>query len=104
VERDPARPSVVELLDIQQPSRISPVMPVILSGNLQYCGTETIRVANRDWTALKFSLKAALHPEFIVWTSRRGLLLALAVQHSHEHWEQEGLKLVRFHSFTDLEF
>lgn len=52
--------------------------------------------------ALKFSLKIPLHPQYLIWTSTKGLLLALAIEHEHKDWPEEGLRLARFESSTDF--
>ena len=101
-ERDPARGAQVQLLSIEQPSAALPVHPVILSGQLRYLGEENIEAAEQKWRAHKFSLKAALHPQYLIWTSSRGLLLALAIEHPHTNWPQEGMRLVRFKKWADF--
>jgi hypothetical protein len=101
-ERDTARGTQVQLLSIEQPSAALPVHPMILSGQQQYLGDENIEVAEQKWHAHKFSLKVALHPQFLIWTSSRGLLLALAIEHPHPNWPQEEMKLVRFKKWADF--
>jgi hypothetical protein len=102
IERDPARPTEVDLITIDQPSETDPVEPTILSGPIRYVGQENIKAADRNWNALKFSLKAPLHPEYLIWTSQKGLLLAVAVEHQHKNWQQEGIRLQRFQSWGDF--
>jgi len=102
IERDPARPTEVALITIEQPSQKEPVEPTILSGPMRYLGEENIKAAGRDWNALKFSLKAPLHPEYLIWTSQKGLLLAVAIEHQHKNWRQEGMRLERFESWGDF--
>jgi hypothetical protein len=65
-------------------------------------GKEDIEAAGQKWHAHKFSLEVALHPEFLIWTSSNGLLLALAVEHEHKNWPEEGMRLARFESFTEF--
>jgi hypothetical protein len=102
VERDRSRSTEVDLVRIEQPSRANPVEATILSGLLLYLGDEDTEAAGQKWRAHKFSLKVALHPEFLIWTSSKGLLLALAVEHDHKDWPQEGMKLVRFRGWADF--
>lgn len=101
-ERDPARSTQVQLLSIEQPSAAHPVNPVILSGQLRYLGEEDLETAEQKWRAHKFSLKAAMRPQFLIWTSARGLLLALAIEHSHPNWPREGMRLVRFKKWAEF--
>jgi hypothetical protein len=101
-ERDPAQATQVEFVRIEQPSRRNPVEPTILSGPLRYLGEEDIEAAGQKWQARKFSLKVALNPEFLIWTSSKGILLAFAVEHAHANWPQEGMKLVRFTMWADF--
>jgi hypothetical protein len=101
-ERDTAHSTQVQLLSIQQPSAALPVYPMVLCGQLQYLGEESIEAADQKWLAHKFSLKVAMHPQFLIWTSSRGLLLALTIEHTHPNWPQEGMKLVRFKKWVDF--
>lgn len=101
-ERDLARPTQASLIEIEQPSADNPISPAILTGELRYLGIESIEEAGQNWQAYKFSLKVPLHPKFLIWTSSKGLLLALAVEHSHPNWPKEGIKLVRFEKSADL--
>ncbi len=101
-ERDPKIVTQASLLTIEQPSPSNPVSPTILTGELQYLGAETFSTANRSWEAYKFSIKVPFHPKFVMWTSSKGMLLALSVQHEHSDWPKEGLRLVRFRAFTDF--
>lgn len=102
VERDPARATQVDLVWIEQPGMADPVRATILKGPLQYMGEENIEGAGRKWRAHKFSLKVASHPQYLIWTSPKGLLLALAIEHEHKDWPEEGLKLTRFESTTEF--
>lgn len=102
VERDPKRSTQVDLVRIEQPGMANPVRATILEGPLQYLGEEDIESAGRKWKAHKFSLKVPLHPQYLIWTSRKGLLLALAIEHAHKDWPEEGLKLARFESSTEF--
>jgi hypothetical protein len=40
-------------------------------------------------------------PAYLVWTSAKGLLFALSVEHAHADWPKEGLRLARYESFPD---
>jgi hypothetical protein len=102
VERDPARGTQIDLVRIEQPSMANPVRATILEGPLQYLGEENIETAGRKWKAHKFSLKVPLHPQYLIWTSRKGLLLALAIEHEHNDWPEEGLRLAHFESSTEF--
>jgi hypothetical protein len=102
VEQDPKRATAVDLVTIEQPSMANPVEPTILGGSLRYLGKEDIEAAGQKWRAHKFSLKVALHPEFLIWTSSNGLLLVLAVEHEHKNWPEEGMRLARFESFAEF--
>jgi len=101
-ERDLSHGTEVQLLSVEQPSQFDPVRPTILSGQLQYLGKEDIEAADRKWSAYKFSLKVPSHPQFLIWTSSKGILLALAIEHEHSNWPREGMKLTRFKAWTDF--
>jgi hypothetical protein len=100
-ERDPAQTPRASLVTIEQPSASEPVSPMVLVGKLQYLGVDDLEAAGLTWRAYKFSIKVPLHPEYRVWTSAKGLLLALSVEHSHADWPKEGLRLARYESFSD---
>jgi hypothetical protein len=102
VERDRARATQIDLVRIAQPSMANPVQAMILEGPLQYVGEEDIQTAGRKWRAHKFSLKVPQHPQYLLWTSPRGLLLALAIEHEHKEWPEEGLRLARFVSSSEF--
>jgi hypothetical protein len=95
-ERELGHGTEVQLLSVEQPDRYDPVRPTILTGQLQYLGEENIQAADQNWTAHKFSLKVPSYPQFLIWTSSKGILLALAIEHAHPNWPQEGMKLTRF--------
>ncbi len=99
IERDPAKPIQASLVTIAQPSAATPVQPTILAGPLRYVGQQTIRAGQRKWQADEFSLKVPLHPELLVWTSSDGIVLAVAFEHGHKDWPQEGLRLVRYRNW-----
>jgi len=101
-ERDAAHPTQVQLLSIEQPSADLPVYPMVLCGQLQYLGEESIEAAGQIWVAHKFSLKVAMHPQMLLWTSSRGVLLGLTIEHAHPDWPQEGMKLVRFREWAEF--
>jgi len=102
VERDPTRATQVDFVRIEQPGMTEPVRVTILEGPLQYLGEETIETAGRKWLAHKFSLKVPLQPQYLIWTSPKGLLLALAIEHEHKDWPEEGMRLTRLESTTEF--
>jgi len=101
-ERDPQITTRASLVTIEQPSAENPVSPMVLSGELHYLGVESLQAAGRPWEAYKFSIKVPLHPKFVIWASKKGMLLALAVEHEHGNWPKEGLRLVRYETFADF--
>jgi hypothetical protein len=101
-ERDPERPNPVRLVSITQPNTEQPIYPEILDGQLQYLGEEDVQAAGMKWEAHKFSFRVPTHPEFLLWTSPKGFLLALSVAHGHPEWRKEGLRLVRFQQMADF--
>lgn len=98
-ERDPNHATQIQLITIEQPSAEIPVSPMILDGELRYVGEENIEVAGLTRRAFKFSIKAALSPELVVWTTPKGLLLAVSVEHGDKDWPQEGMKLLHFQTW-----
>jgi len=102
VERDPSRATQVDLVRIEQPGMAEPVRVVMVEGPLLYMGEENIEAGGRKWRAHKFSLKVASQPQYLIWTSPKGLLLAFAIEHEHRDWPEEGLKLTRFEGTTDF--
>jgi hypothetical protein len=100
VERDPKRATQADLVRIEQPGMADPVRATILQGPILYLGEEDFEAAGRKWRAHKFSLKIPLQPQYLIWTSPKGLLLALAIEHEHKDWPEEGLRLSRFESST----
>jgi hypothetical protein len=102
VERDTTRATQVDLVRIEQPGMMNPVQATILEGPLLYLGEENIEAAGRKWRAHEFSLKVPLHPQYLIWTSPKGLLLALAIEHEHKDWPEEGMRLARFKSSTEF--
>ena len=73
-----------------------------LVGELRYLGTEELEAAGQSWQAYKFSIKVPFYPRFLLWTSSKGLLLALAIEHKHADWPKEGIRLVRFVKWADF--
>jgi len=73
-----------------------PVLPMILDGELRYLGEENLEIAGLPQRAFKFSIKAALSPEIVVWTTTNGLLLAVSVEHGDKHWPEQAMKLLHF--------
>ena len=95
-ERDPRHATQIQLVSIEQPSADMPVLPMILDGELQYLGEENLEIAGVPQRAFKFSIKAALSPEIVVWTTTNGLLLAVSVEHGDKNWPEQGMKLLHF--------
>ena len=93
-ERDPKQSTRIQLISIEQPSAEIPVNPMILEGQLRYLGEDNIDVAGQPRRAFKFSIKVALSPELILWTTPRGLLLSVAAQHEGKSWPEESMKLI----------
>jgi hypothetical protein len=96
VERDPTRAAAVDLVRIEQPGMTNPVQASVVEGPLQYQGEEDVEAAGRKWRAHKFSLKVASRPQYLIWTSTKGLLLSITIEHEHKNWPLEGLRLTRF--------
>ena len=101
-ERDLNRQTQIQLVTLEQPSAKYPVSPTILSGSLQYLGDEELEAAGRRFHAHKFLFHVPSKPEFLIWTSSKGILLGLAVEHAHENWPREGIKLARFQEQADF--
>lgn len=101
-ERDLTHGTEVQLVSIEQPNQYEPVRSTILNGQLQYLGEENIEAADQKWVAYKFSLKVPSHPQFLIWTSSKGILLALAIEHAHPNWPREGMKLTRYKKWADF--
>lgn len=101
-ERDPNRATEVDLATIEQPDKENPIEVTILKGRLRYLGQVRLDLAGRKWRAYEYSLKVTLQPDSLIWVSEKGLLLAVAVEHGHANWREEGLKLVRFHQWADF--
>jgi hypothetical protein len=102
VERDKTQPTQVDFVRIEQPGMATPIRATILEGPLQYLGVEEIQAAGHKWRAEKFSLKIPFHPQMLIWTSHKGLLLSLAFEHESKDWPGEGLKLERFESSSEF--
>lgn len=100
-ERDPRHATRIQLVSIMQPSADMPVMPMILDGDLRYLGEENIEIAGLSRPAFKFSIKAALSPDIVVWTTRNGLLLAVSVEHGDKSWPEQAMKLLHFQEWQD---
>lgn len=99
-ERDQNRATEVELARIEQPDRENPVEVTILKGRFRYLGQVSLNLAGQKWRAYEYSLKVTLQPDSLIWVSEKGLLLAVAVEHGHSNWREEGLRLVRFHQWA----
>ena len=95
-ERDRVQTTRIQLVSIEQPSPQVPVHPTILEGELHYLGEENLVVGGQPRRAFKFSIKLALSPELVIWTTPKGLLLSVAVQHEAKNWPEEGVRLVHF--------
>jgi hypothetical protein len=102
-ERDPHQTTHIQLVSMEQPSAEIPVNPTILDGEIRYLGEETKEFAGRPRRAFKFSIKVALSPALIIWTSPKGLLLGVGVQHEGKDLPEEGLKLVQFEEWAGFE-
>jgi hypothetical protein len=94
-ERNLSRSNPASLVSIRQPSAKNPIEFLVMSGELRYLGIEDLETAGQRWQAYKFSLKVALQPKYLIWTSSNGLLLVLSVQ-SGRDWPKEGMRLTRF--------
>jgi hypothetical protein len=101
-ERDPNHATHIQLVSIEQPSSAVPVSPMILDGELRYVGEETVDVAGEPQPAFKFLLKVVLHPQLIIWTSRKGLLLALQVEQGEQGWPEQSMKLLHFRQWPEF--
>ena len=101
-ERDRSRATPIQMVTIEQPHSWLPVNPTVLDGTLEYLGEEDLEAADQKWHAHKFSFKVPSQPQFLIWTSSKGILLALAVEHAHANWPEEGMKLVRFQKWADF--
>jgi hypothetical protein len=102
-ERDPDQPTRVQLVSIEQPSAGIPVSPMILEGELRYLGEENMNIAGQPRRAFKFSIKVLMSPELIIWTSPKGLLMRVAVQHPDKDWPEESMKLIRFQEWAGFD-
>ena len=102
-ERDPHQATPIQLVSIEQPSEQIPVNPMILDGQVRYLGEERLDVAGEQRSAFKFSIKVALSPELIIWTTRKGLLMRVAIQHPDKDWPEESMKLIRFKEYAGFE-
>ena len=102
-ERDPHQATPIQLVSIEQPSAEIPVSPMIREGELRYLGDENIDIAGQPHRALKFSIKVALSPELVIWTSPKGVLLKVAIQHASKDWPEKSMKLVRFQEWEGFQ-
>jgi hypothetical protein len=101
-ERYPNRVAPVQFVVIEQPSSEAPLRTTILGGEMRYLGQEKLVTAGQTWPAFKFSFTAATRAPFLIWTSTKGLLLAVTVEHEHKNWPQEGIRLVRIEKSEDF--
>jgi hypothetical protein len=102
-ERDRHQATPIQLVSLEQPSEQIPVNPMILDGQVRYLGEERLDVAGEQRRAFKFSIKVALSPELIIWTTPKGLLMRVAVQHPDKDWPEESMKLIRFKEYGGFE-
>ena len=102
-ERDAHQTTPIQLVSIEQPSADIPVNPIIREGELRYLGDENIDIAGQSHRAFKFSIKVALSPELVVWTSPKGVLLKVGIQHEGKDWPEESMKLVRFQEWEGFQ-
>jgi hypothetical protein len=102
-ERDAHQTTPIQLVSIEQPSADIPVNPIIREGELRYLGDENIDIAGQSHRAFKLSIKVALSPELVVWTSPKGVLLKVGIQHEGKDWPEESMKLVRFQEWEGFQ-
>jgi hypothetical protein len=102
-ERDAHQTTPIQLVSIEQPSADIPVNPIIREGELRYLGDENIDIVGQSHRAFKFSIKVALSPELVVWTSPKGVLLKVGIQHEGKDWPEESMKLVRFQEWEGFQ-
>ena len=102
-ERDAHQATPIQLVSIEQPSADIPVNPIIREGELRYLGDENIDIVGQSHRAFKFSIKVALSPELVVWTSPKGVLLKVGIQHEGKDWPEESMKLVRFQEWEGFQ-
>lgn len=95
-ERNLRGATPIQLVSIEQPNADMPVNAMTLDGNLRYVGEEKINAGGQIRSAFKFSIKVALSPELVIWTTPKGVLLEIAVQHEGKQWPEESLKLLQF--------
>lgn len=98
-DRDLGRPSPIQLLSVEQPSSQEPILTIVRTGNLEYIGEESIEAAGRSWLAHKFTLKVPGYPVFTIWTSAKGVLLEVAINHADAGWPREQMKLVKLNEW-----
>jgi hypothetical protein len=101
-EREASKSTEIDLVRIEQPGMKNPVQATVLEGPLRYLGDTDFEAAGRKWRAHEFSLKVASSREYLIWTSPKGLLLALAFEHEHADWKNEGVRLERFESSREF--
>jgi hypothetical protein len=102
-ERDPHEVTRIQLVSIEQMSAQVPLNPMILDGVLRYLGETHIDVAGLPRRAFKFSVRVALSPELLIWTTPKGLLLAVSIQHEGKEWPEESMKLIHFQESPGFE-
>lgn len=102
-ERDARQATPIQLVSIEQPSADIPVNPMIREGELRYLGGENIDIAGQPHRAFKFSIKVALSPELVVWTSPKGILLKVGIQHEGKDWPEESMKLAHFQEWEGFQ-
>ena len=102
-ERDPHKATHIQLVSIEQTSAQIPVSPMILDGELRYLGETNLDVVGQPRRAFEFSIKVALAPELFVWTSRKGILLAVSTRHEGKDWPEESMKLIHFQEWAGFE-
>lgn len=101
VPREPGAEIPVSMLVMDEPGPANPVLFSVLEGTLQFLEQEQITVAGRKWQAEKFKLQVALYPPFILWTSRQGLLLDMALEDNSKRMTERGMGLVRYEQLSD---
>jgi hypothetical protein len=90
----------VRMITVDEANAENPALTTILDGNVRYLGEEDIVIAQQKWHASKFELRVALHPPFLIWTSKQGLLLDFSEQNNRDRPTETGMSLTRFQQFA----
>jgi hypothetical protein len=92
----------VRMITVEEANAENPAVTTILDGSVRYLSEEQIVVAQRKWDASKFELRIALHPPFLIWTSKQGLLLDFSEQNNRGRPTETGMSLTRFQQFASF--